>query len=311
MNTTKKLTYLLLAMMLFNASSFSQIYDKTKGKNVQAILTRPVMVHTAGDQNYVARLKEAFNAWWKVSPFQFLDDTKGPGETSAETTVFRPVVVGLTVRGNETSMNHPFFVYAEQGTSGRVNGEGIVVAFPINGFHYEFDVTSEQMYNHSFLRLPYMVANLNEMITHLKNNGSEKDYLKTVAQRTSKLASKTLIIPADLLKEWNVNPNTTALMKGNLEAGKKPIKPINAAILEASAITYSGKYKIMSTEEIVKLEQSEDADKYALFLPAIDHHKYILVYDLKTKELLYQDDVTMSMKVKEKDFEKLAKAAGL
>ena len=37
----------------------------------------------------------------------------------------------------------------------------------------------------------------------------------------------------------------------------------------------------------------------------------VLVYDLKTRELLYYDHVNMGMKIKEKDFDKLNKAAGL
>ena len=67
----------------------------------------------------------------------------------------------------------------------------------------------------------------------------------------------------------------------------------------------------MTDTEIMKLEQSPDADKYTLFLPALDQQKFLMVYDLKTKELLYFDMVIMSMKIKGKDFEKLNKAAGL
>jgi hypothetical protein len=111
--------------------------------------------------------------------------------------------------------------------------------------------------------------------------------------------------------EWDVNPNTTALMKANLDAGKKQMKAIMAAVLDPASISYAGKYKIMTTADILTLEQGPEAGKYALFLPAIDNKKYMMVYDLKTKELLYNETVTMGMRIKDKDFDKLNKAAGL
>jgi hypothetical protein len=208
-------------------------------------------------------------------------------------------------------MNHPFFIFGEAGSSGIVDGEGIVAAFPINGFHYEFNVVSDSMYNRSLLRIPYMVHTLNDMLTHLKANGSENDYYKGIEAKSTRIASKTLLIPAELTTEWDVNPNTTALMKANLQAGKKSMKPIMAAILDAGSISYKGKYKIMPTAEILALEQSAEADQYSLFLPAINNKKYLMVFDLKTKELLYYEYANMGMKIKGKDFDKLNKAAGL
>lgn len=167
------------------------------------------------------------------------------------------------------------------------------------------------MYSRSLLRIPYMVHTLNDMLTYLKTNGNDNGYYKTIDAKTSRIAGKTLLIPSDLTKEWDVNPNITALMKANLEAGNKEMKSIMASVLDAGEISFAGKHKIMSAEEIMKLEQSEDAGKYVLFLPAIDNKKYMMVYDLKTKELLYFETVTMGMRIKGKDFEKLNKAAGL
>jgi hypothetical protein len=311
MRFTKTLLAVAAAAAL-SLSASAQILDKTKGKNVMKLLNQTTHVYTWGNGSYDQRLRSSFASYWNAGPVEFHDISKGRPTLNTEATVFAPVVVGLVVRGHETSMNNPFYVLAAAGEPGNVDGDAIVSAFPINGFHYEFDVTSTgNMYERSLLRIPYMVQTVNEIVRHVKAGGSEKEYFKTVDSRNTRLAGKTLLIPAELLQEWDVNPNTTAMMKANLDAGKKPMKEIKAAVLEQSAIAFAGKYKIMPSAEIIKLEESADAGKYNVFLPAIDNHKYMMVYDLKTKELLYFETSSMGMRIKEKDFEKLNKAAGL
>jgi hypothetical protein len=297
------------SMLVLFASA--QIFDKTRGKNVQLLLNQKTYVYSFGKGAYTDRMTAAFNSYWKITPFEVKDISTGLPALEEDASVFGPTVVGLTVRDHATSMNNPFYVFGQAGTSGQFNGEGIVAAFPINGFHYEFDVRADNMYSRSLLRLPYMVYNLHDMLTYLKTNGDEKGYYKTIDAKNGRIAGKTLLIPSDLVTEWDVNPNTTALMKGKLEAGQKDMKPIMAAVLDEGDISFGGKYKVMKTEDIIKLEQGPDADKYTLFLPAIDNKKYIMVYDLKTKELLYYEHVNMGMRIKGKDFDKLNKAVGL
>jgi|GEM_PF-5065936 len=304
--TRKLLATALMALTAFAADA--QIFDKTRGKNVQALYNQPTNVYTWGNGAYNHRLRTAFGSHWNATQVVFHDVSKGMPELSSGSTVFMPVVVGLRVRDHETSMNHPFFVFAEAGRTGMVNGDGIVTAFPVNGFHYELDVTVDSMFHRSLLRVPYVVHTMNEMINYLKTNGNEKGYEKLIEERASRITGKTLLIPAELLTEWNVNPNTTALMKANFDAGKKPMREIRAAILEQGAIAFSGKHQILPSAEIMKLEQGADADKYTLFLPAINNKKYVMVFDLKTKDLLYFETTNMGMKIKEKDFEKLNKA---
>jgi hypothetical protein len=305
-------TFYALIFFVCTASAHAQIFDKNRGKNVQKLIAKTAHVYTYGNTPFTDRLKSSMKDYWKISAFEFHDVSGGLPSLEDESAVFMPGVVSLTVRDNETAMNSPFFVYGEAGTSGLVSGEAIIAAFPINGFHYEFDVLNEKnMYSRSMLRLPYMVYNLNDMLTYIKTNGSDNGYFKGIEKKTGSIAAKTMIIPADLTAECDVNPNTTALMKNRMEAGRKPMKAIMAAVLSEGDISFAGKYKIMKTEDIVKLEQSADADKYTLFLPAINNSKYLMVFDLKTKELLYYDKVLMGMKIKEKDFDKLNKAAGL
>jgi len=311
MQSAFKPLLLSFTICLFSLALPAQIFDKTKGKNVQKLYNQPVHVYTYGKGAYHERLAAAFNTYWKVTAFELHDYSKGLQPMPSGSSVFMPAVVGLTVRDHATSMNHPFYVFGESTASGSVYGNGIVTAFPINGFHYELDVTADSLFNRSLLRVPYIVQTMNEMLTHLKTNGSDDGYFKMVDARSSRISKKTMLIPAELLKEWDVNPNTTALMKANLDAGKKSMKPIMAAVMEESAISYSGKYKIMSTADIIKLEQSAEAENYTLFLPAINDKKYMMVFDLKTRELLYYETTSMGMKIKSKDFDKLNKAMGL
>lgn len=289
----------------------AQVFDKTKGKNVERLYNQETQVYTYGQGAYTERIKKAFEQYWKITAYKIHDIKNGLPKLADESTVFMPAVVGLSVRDHATSMNHPFYIFGEAGSSGRPNANGIVAAFPINGFHNEFDVTSDSMYQGSLLRIPYIVHTLNDMLTYLKTNGDEKGFYKTIEAKSTRIAGKTLLIPAELIKEYDVNPNSTALMKANLDAGKKPMKSIMAAVLDQSSIRFNGKYKILPAAEIMKLEQSADAGKYSIFLPAIDHKKFMMVFDLQTKELLYYEFSNMGMKIKEKDFEKLNKAAGL
>jgi hypothetical protein len=308
-NFIKTTVSVLLVVLLGNSSS-AQIFDHTKGKFVNKLLNQNLIVCSYGKGAYNQRLTEAFTNYWKATPFKIYDTKYDLPSFDDESTIFMPIVLGLKVRDHETSMNNPFYLLAATGTK-RLDPEMIIAAMPINGFHYEFDVKSDSMYNGSLLRLPYMVYNLNDMVTWLKTNGDDKGYFSSIEAKNSRIASKTLLIPSELLNKWDVGPNTMAMMKASVEAGKKSSKSIMHAILEQSDITYKGKYKVMSSAEIMKLETTPEAGNYALFLPAIDNHRYFMVYDLKTKEMLYYDMVKMGMEVKSKDFDKLSKAVGL
>ncbi len=285
------------------------IFDKSNKKMVQQLLDKTTTVYTSGKGPYAERLKEAFKNHWKINTFQFTDDASKKS-IEANSAVLKPVIIyTINGRGNATSQNYPFYVYAQADKDGEISMESVIAAVPVN-LYYEFDVLSDSnMYNRSLLRLPYMVRTLNEMLTYIKTHGNDKGYYDSIEARSARIGSKTLIIPSDLIKEWDVNPNMTGLMK-SIEKGRKPMKAIMYNVLEESAISYGGKYKIMSNEDIMKLETGPDADKYALFLPAISDKKYVEVYDLKTKELLYFEETMMSMKIKSKDFDKLNKAAG-
>ncbi len=304
---------LLSCLALFiTDSAFAQFFDRSRGKNVMKIIDSKVIVHAGQSPAFNDRMKKAFSDYWKVSPYEIYDPTKTYERGSNESlAAFMPGIVGLMVRGHETSMNHPFFVYGEARKDGTVADDAFIGVFPVNGFHYEFDPRAKYYYDRALLRIPYMVYNLNDMLTYLKSKENEKGYDDYISAKTNRLAKKTLIIPKDLVTEWDVNPATTALMKGRIEAGQKDMKEIKAAVLDEGDISYGGKFKVMSNEEILKLELGTDAGNYALFLPAINHHKYIMVFDMGTKELLYFETVTMGMRIKGKDFDKLNKAAGL
>lgn len=305
----------VFVIFLFAASLVNilqaQFFDKSRGKNVMRIIQSKVIVHATQSASFNERMKKSFTDFWKISPFEMYDATKsyetGKDESYA---AFMPAIVGLNVRGHETSMNNPFFIFGEATSKGNVADDAFIGVFPINGFHYEFDPKAASYYDRASLRLPYIVYNLNDMLTYLKEKGKDNGYDDYISAKTPRLAKKTLLIPKDLVAEWDVNPATTALMKGRIEAGQKNMKEIKAAVLDEGDISYGGKYKVMSNEEIIKLEASADASNYAIFLPAIDNHKYIMAYDLATKELLYFETVTMGMKIKSKDFDKMNKAVG-
>lgn len=298
-------------LMLGMTPASAQIFDKTKGKNVKLVLRSPVIVHATESKIYNERLATAFKNYWKVSPYELYSPIKDyEVDKNSAYAVFLPAIVGLEVRDHATTMNYPFYVYGEATSKGKAYGEAIICAFPINAVHYEFDAKAEHIYERAALRLPYIVYNLNDMVRWLSEKESTKDYIDSVQAKATRLVKKTLLIPNDVVNEWDVNPNATALFKNNLDAAKRKMTPIMHNILDEADISYGGKYKIMSAEEIMKLENSAEADKYALFLPAVDERKYMLAYDLKTKELLYYETTKASNKIKSKDFDRMNKVVG-
>lgn len=310
-----KHTFLSSICLVFAFPGFSQVIDKWKGKNVEKVLQGTLVVRVAQSDSFNSRVADAFNKYWKTSPFEMYHPSKSyKTDKNFSYALFSASVVSLAIdrgtRTNETSQNYPFFVYGESSETGKPHGGALIGVFPINSFHYEFDVNADNQFEGAYLRMPYIIYNLNDMVGYLKNSGTEKDYYDYIGKKTARLSTKTLIIPEDVVKEWDVHPNTTAMMKNNFEK-KKKMKSIMHQILDQSDITYAGKYKVMSTDQITALEKGPDASKYALFLPAIDDRKYVLVFDLATKELLYFDHTKMSLKIKDKDFDKLNEAAGL
>jgi len=306
-----KIILFFISLLSITGIAEGQFFDKSRGKNVMRLIQSPVIVHATQSAAFNARLKKAFTDYWKISPFEFYDEGKTYETEKKESyAVFMPGIIGLNVRGHETSMNNPFFVFGEARTNGKLADDAFIAVFPINGFHYEFDPKATNYFDRSALRIPYMVYNLNDMLTYLKDKEKDNGYDDYINAKTARLAKKTLLIPKDLVTEWDVNPATTALMKGRVEAGQKDMKEIKAAVLDEGDISYEGKFKVLSNEEIMKLESGADAGNYAIFLPAIDNHKYLMAFDLSTKELLYFEKVTMGMRIKGKDFEKMNKAIG-
>ncbi|MEO6406999.1 MAG: hypothetical protein ABIY51_07525 [Ferruginibacter sp.] len=65
-------TFLLcLIICAFTTLSVAQIFDKTRGKNAQKLITQPVTVYTSSPGAYTDRLKAAFKDHWKITPYNF------------------------------------------------------------------------------------------------------------------------------------------------------------------------------------------------------------------------------------------------
>ena len=115
------------------------------------------------------------------------------------------------------------------------------------------------------------------------------------------------------MKEYDINKAILAQMSGGF--GGKVIgskKPVMQSILtEKDLAAYKGNYKILPFARIEELASSKDAANYALLNPLINDLKFMLVYTLDKKELIYIEKDFMSQRVKEKDIKELNKAAGL
>ena len=320
----KKNTFFTLIITIFccfSFTSFAQIFMKEGEKNLKKMLSRTVLVVNGLTEDYDRRMSKAFKDYWTVTPFISAYESDSAGKKVAKSAInkdedlfknfsyFKPMVMGDVYKNNFVSgytnpgIYRPYFIFGIEESYSETTGEYMGVKFPIDAFYFEFDVTDTlNKFKRCLLRLPYMVYNLNDMLAFYKKNNSIKGYESYVDEKAKRIATKTLLIPKNLITEYDVIPNTNALNTINQK------KSYYASILDIDKIGFEGKYLIKTADEIMKLEQRPEAGNYALFLPALDDKKYMMVYDLKTKELLYFESVNMSLKIKDKDFKKLNNA---
>ena len=304
--------------------SSAQVFIKEGEKNLKKMLSRTVSVETGFNEEYNRRMSKAFKDYWSVTPFISRYESDSAGKKVAESalkntdelftkfTYFKPQVISVENKNNfksttfvSSGIYRPYFIFGMNESYIEAKFEDMGVKFFVDAFYYEFDATNtKNAFQRCLLRLPYMVYNLNDMLTYYKKNNSTKGYESYVDEKAKRIATKTLLIPKNLFTEYDVVPNSNALNTTNQK------KTYFASILDIDKIGYSGKYLIKTADEIMKLEQSPEAGNYALFMPALDDKKYMMVYDLKTKELLYFESTNMSFKIKDKDFKKLNNAIG-
>ncbi len=303
----RKAVCLCLLICSISAVSFAQFFASHKIKDVEKLISQKVAVMYNDPGPFSDRVKAAFKNYWTVSPYTFgFGDKNGP--------VFGPEVIMALNSAGGSNGSVPYFVYGRSESYGSVEPDQVLAYFPINALFFEFDARAKNVFKGSLLRIPYIVYNLNDMLTRLKTNGSTKGYEKYLEEKSSRIAGKTLLIPKELTQKWDINPNAEAFFRGSMSAANKKMKEFLITPLPESILSdYAGKYKVMAAEEIMALEDSADAGNYALFMSSIDQGRVIQVFDLKTKELLYIDKTKTitSQEVKGKDFKKISKAAGL
>lgn len=303
---------LLLPALLGAVALNAQIINVERKNDQRNLTASTVLVPLHYGDSLNTRIREAFQKYWNATPFVVCSKTDSVFRTAdkkANFAEFNAGIISVYYHDNPSGQNYANFVLSLLNRDhGRIFEASLVS--PINAFHYEW--TASNNFDRSFDRVDYMVYNMNDQMNLLKDDKFKiKDYEDYVNKKATRLAQKTLLVPKELMSPYNVTPNTVAMMtyNGGKAIGAKTV--INRTIVDLDAMaSYRGKYKVMPFKDIEALSQSAMADKYALFIPTINDRKYVLVFDVKTKELIYTDAVKMSWEIKSKDMEAINKAAG-
>lgn len=318
-----KKTIILLSSFLLTLLASAQFRELGKQKFYDETLNSTVLVVLKYSDSLNNRIKSAFDKYWKATPYTFVSknykDTLKPIKGQRlysvfEGTVMRVVEVNMQTQIEKGTPNAwPGFYVAPLDQKKEPVVESIFARSAVNSFYYEW--SKEKEFENCYYRIDFIVKQANDILSFAKADKSAdySDYKKQVNAKASALSTKTLLIPEELTKEYDINKAILDLMEiglgGKPMASKKPIK--ETMVKENDIATYKGKVKIMPSREIEKLSNSPQANEYALFAPVINDMKIIFVYDLASKELIYTDQVLVSQKVKDKDYKELNKAAGL
>ncbi|MDB5251405.1 MAG: hypothetical protein JWP27_574, partial [Flaviaesturariibacter sp.] len=182
---------------------------------------------------------------------------------------------------------------------------------PSNMFYYEW--SPESGLEHSYYRVDYIVRQVNDVLEYRRQNpkAGNRDFTAWIDAKARQLSSKTLLVPAELLEKYDIWKITRAQMEsgvGKVYTSKKRI--FKTLVDETDLSGFGGKTRILPYADIERLAQSPEASQYALFSPLVNDQKYIFVFDLATKEMLYVDSGLLSMEVTKKDIKELNAKAG-
>jgi hypothetical protein len=319
----RRIPFLIICLVAYNIS-FSQIVELAKDKYYDGTLNSTVLVVLKYSDSLNKKIKSSFEKYWTVTPYKFVNSNyKDTLKTGAK--IIYSVFDGNVVRVVQVNMERPgdlargtpdswpgyYLVPLDQQKKEQV--DLIAVRGPVNSFYFEW--TPESGFENTYYRVDYIVKSMNDGLQFLKFSGkkSMNDYEKQVNRKTATLKDRTLLIPAELIKEYDINRAILAQMSGGFGgkviASKKPV--MQSIITEKVLSEYKGKYKILPFAEIEKIAETDKAPEYALFTPLINDLKFLFIYTLDKKELIYIEKDFMSQKVKEKDLKALNKAAGL
>jgi len=314
---------LILMPLCFALITQAQLRELAKQKSYDETLNSTVLVVLKYSDSLNNRIKTAFQKYWTATPYTFVTknykDTLKPVKGQRQYSVFEGTVVRVVEVNMQTQVEKgtpdawPGFYLAPLDQKKEPVVENIFARSAVNSFYYEW--SKEKEFENCFYRIDFIVKQANDILLLIKaDKGADySDYKKQVNAKASTLGSKTLLIPEELTKEYDINKAILSLFE--LGLGGKPIaskKPIWETMIKTDDLTtYKGKTKVLPVHEIEKLAHSPQASEYALFSPVINDMKIVFVYDLASKDLIYTDEVMVSQKIKDKDFKELNKAAGL
>lgn len=294
----------------------SKAYDQTLNSTVLVVLKYSDSLN--------ARIKNAFNKYWTATPFQFVtekySDTLKAGKGKPlfsvfEGTLAKTVSVTTSNTGQHsekgTFANWWSYFLVPLNKEKKPEGELVAAWAPINLFYYEWE--PERPYENTIHRIDFIVKQVNDVLEFIRQNrkGDVKDFEQIVNRKTSLLKNKTLLVPQELLEKydiWKVIYQQMEAGVGKVYTSKKPI--YKNLVTKEDLENYAGKYKVLSYNEIDKLADSPEAGQYALFSPLVNDRKYIFVFDLASREIIYIDKAMMSVEVNKKNIKHLNQQAG-
>ena len=301
---TKFNLFKTLFLVLILSASFKQTNGQLVrgGENSPAfkmVTERPLLVLYTGDELFDEVLENSFKKYWKVSEYKFIESKNlSKYNTNKEYNYFTIyssgyVTTKTNVTGDETDINGFSLVVSAEDPK-FIGVANLSAYIPFNNKIAAF--YAEVMTPYDSVRMDYIICGLNSMyeaIGQYKIKGITTTSFGKILEEFSsyyapQISHKTLLILDEMTQPQ----------------GSKNYQFIDPAVLKA----YPYKYKIVSMEEFIQLSNSNSKDY--CFLDYVDNDfKYIFIYDVATKKLMYGDmPVAKEHILSDKDIEAITKA---
>jgi len=261
--------------------------------------TTTVFFYSKQQKSEIESIKQAVTDGWKLTPLVF-DDISKFDKYASNPKYSYFIIEGFTKQSNYTSNTHYYInlrVFKEVTKKGNIISTGLcrIELYPntqtLNMGGGKSDEVIENLYTKGgfYNWSPILLkAQLEAVSTNLEKSFKPDHYTEIKDKDlTNILSTDTLYVPKSLLMSFN------AL------SGKEKEKP------ETLFDVYKYKYRICTDEELFDVFQISKKGRLLFEYVKSSTDKFITIYDLQQKKIIYRNYVPLSYNLKSKDIESI------
>lgn len=313
LTTMKKVAFLFSCLLIFSfqvnaqnkeirAATYMKRFDEKTIDRLKATTT--VFFYSKQMEPQLDSLKQAISDGWKMTPLIF-DNINHFEKYAVDPKYSYFVIEGITIRHSSGTESIYYYLnlrmFESVSKKGKIETTGLcrielypdlsTLAIGFGGIRSPESVVEALYRKGAFYNFsPVLLrAQLATVETDLSNRLKPFAFYETLDDNFSTLIAKdTLYVPKRLLMYFNGL------------TGKERVKEEN--VFEG----YPFKFRICTDEELFQVFQTEKRGRLIFEYVKSSANKFVTVYDLKQKKVVYRRSTPMSYNLKQKDIEKMA-----